>query len=661
MEGGARSDSQAEKPKPKKARVAEGAKPKPKKARVADGAKPKPKPKPSTSKAKLKPSAAGAKVAASSTLPVSPASVANAAARKNIKKAPTAGGADANGEADITDKRADDDEIYNESSDEDSIEHVDECIECGDGGKLMCCEGCPRAYHPQCVEFRGVPGGDWWCPTCLKASKAGTKYPKSRYRVDSAAVLAVERLCAAFPPSHFLSVRATQLQTVRKLMQTCSALGIETPGIRHLTNEASVIRQLKAILSGHSAAAQGKKRKKAQADGASDDEGSAAACEVGEAGASASGDASCAANSSSSNGMPPVPTLALDPTSAAPDASVLVEQFKRWGYCLLADAGFSQGQGIQLHDEVARFFNQVMYTINIKSMQDILVDTGFRTFKLRQRGRYDMVDPALAFATHTPAFSFLHTTAAWIPLVRQILGEDCKCIHVGCMLSQPGSEVQQWHSDGDHESNERHLPPHCLNVFVPLVQVTAANGGTELVPTTHIFRNYGSNVQSVTPMPGLGQALLFDYRLKHRGLGNSSANPRPILYITYATKTFASKAVAHANYSARRYKHLPPLCDLPLSREERAAKRISELSAAGGGGGGKPAAGKKSAPVKSKGEGKSKSQGPPFQRPRGRAPVGKTWCATTGKWLSTTEEESSSSSAPAPASTDVLEGLKDLV
>jgi hypothetical protein len=481
---------------------------------------------------------------------------------------------------------ADDNEIYHESSDEDEIEHVDDCIECGDGGKLMCCESCPRAYHPQCVEFRGVPGGDWWCPTCLRASKAGTNFPKSRYRVDGAAVMAVERLCAAFPPSHFLSVRATQLQTVRKLMQTCRALGIETPGIRHLTDEASVIRQLKSILSGHGGGGEkkAKKAKKAQAAGTADEGAPAAAAQGSGGGAS---DVECAASSSSSSsssagggGMPPVPTLT--PVGGAPDSAALTSQFTRYGYCLLSDAGFSQAQGDALHDEVSDYFNRVIYTVNIKSMQDVLTDTGFRTFKLRQRGRYDMVDPALAFATHTPPFSFLHTSAAWLPLVRQILGDDCECIHVGCMLSMPGSEVQEWHSDGDHESNERHLTPHCLNVFVPLVQVTAANGGTELVPTSHIFRNYGTTVDSVTPMPGLGQALIFDYRLKHRGLGNSSQAPRPILYITYATKAFATKAVAHANYSARRYRDLPALCDLPLSRQARAAKRASETTDAGG-------------------------------------------------------------------------------
>ena len=34
---------------------------------------------------------------------------------------------------------------------------------------------------------------------------------------------------------------------------------------------------------------------------------------------------------------------------------------------------------------------------------------------------------------------------------------------------------------------EGHLPPHAVNVFLPLVDLTAANGGTEFYPTTHLL------------------------------------------------------------------------------------------------------------------------------------------------------------------------------
>eukprot|EP00954_Amorphochlora_amoebiformis_P023573 1360919-Amorphochlora_amoeboformis.AAC.1 len=35
-----------------------------------------------------------------------------------------------------------------------------------------------------------------------------------------------------------------------------------------------------------------------------------------------------------------------------------------------------------------------------------------------------------------------------------------------------------------------------------------------------------------------GQCILFDYRIKHRGLGNRSDQERPVIYITYAHKSF---------------------------------------------------------------------------------------------------------------------------
>ena len=45
-----------------------------------------------------------------------------------------------------------------------------------------------------------------------------------------------------------------------------------------------------------------------------------------------------------------------------------------------------------------------------------------------------------------------------------------------------------WHSDGPHLNKDferRHLPPHAVNVFVPLVDVTLSHGPTEFVPGSH--------------------------------------------------------------------------------------------------------------------------------------------------------------------------------
>ena len=53
------------------------------------------------------------------------------------------------------------------------------------------------------------------------------------------------------------------------------------------------------------------------------------------------------------------------------------------------------------------------------------------------------------------------------------------------------------------------------------------------MPTSHI--DFDAKVPSQTRIVKAGSALLFDYRLKHRGLGNSSADERPLLYITCAS------------------------------------------------------------------------------------------------------------------------------
>lgn len=58
-------------------------------------------------------------------------------------------------------------------------EEDDECCVCGNGGKLTCCDVCPRVYHLRCLppadaERLRQPSAteeDWWCPRCRKLSQ----------------------------------------------------------------------------------------------------------------------------------------------------------------------------------------------------------------------------------------------------------------------------------------------------------------------------------------------------------------------------------------------------------------------------------------------------------------------------------------------------------
>ncbi len=47
-------------------------------------------------------------------------------------------------------------------------EQSDECEVCGDGGDLICCDGCINAYHMECLAMKEVPVGLWFCPDCEK-------------------------------------------------------------------------------------------------------------------------------------------------------------------------------------------------------------------------------------------------------------------------------------------------------------------------------------------------------------------------------------------------------------------------------------------------------------------------------------------------------------
>ena len=105
--------------------------------------------------------------------------------------------------------------------------------------------------------------------------------------------------------------------------------------------------------------------------------------------------------------------------------------------------------------------------------------------------------------------------------------------NLSLLVATPGCPTQSWHADGGHTSLTTHEKCHVFNVFIPLVDVPLTLGPTEIRPGTHFHtRNLAPMMLAakarktlrapVTPQLRRGDALLFDYRILHRGRANVS-------------------------------------------------------------------------------------------------------------------------------------------
>lgn len=142
----------------------------------------------------------------------------------------------------------------------------------------------------------------------------------------------------------------------------------------------------------------------------------------------------------------------------------------------------------------------------------------------------------------------LYANPQVIETLKETLGDDFILESFGVVLSLPGSKPQHMHRDGPTLFNtgiDPMLPAHAVTVVIPLIEMNEHHGSTELWPGTHRLPNQSADqikdVQAQTPITPLvreGSAVIWDYRLYHRGAGNLSDTPRPIIYITYSRHWF---------------------------------------------------------------------------------------------------------------------------
>lgn len=122
--------------------------------------------------------------------------------------------------------------------------------------------------------------------------------------------------------------------------------------------------------------------------------------------------------------------------------------------------------------------------------------------------------------------------------------QDLRIGVLGSVVSLPGCADQALHADTPHLFEHLdYLPPHYINVFAPgcpadpFVGPTAFVHGSHRLSYTARYRQEGEDntmlwPDLVRPMVSLGDCILFDNRVLHFGLANTSGTiERPMLYI----------------------------------------------------------------------------------------------------------------------------------
>ena len=153
-----------------------------------------------------------------------------------------------------------------------------------------------------------------------------------------------------------------------------------------------------------------------------------------------------------------------------------------------------------------------------------------RKLQNRRQHRWEHVH-----SPEAPPLAELAALPVVVELVRALLGPKTYLEKAGLLVSHHGAEPQRWHMDTPHLfACGTHLPPHSLSVFVPLVDLTPANGPTEFQLGTHVRANLVAKQRRAHAACPVGSLVAYDPRLMHRGGPNQSHAERPMVYLTFS-------------------------------------------------------------------------------------------------------------------------------
>lgn len=192
---------------------------------------------------------------------------------------------------------------------------------------------------------------------------------------------------------------------------------------------------------------------------------------------------------------------------------------------VLASGLFSPAFIAELHEEVATCIEQVM----ARQVPGRIMTLGNKRLHITLQARGPFLRPEF------------YAQPFFDQLCRGLLGNDCIVATIAVAISYPGAVTHHPHRDQHMLFNDERidplLPPVSLCLAVPLVPITPDCGATALVPGSHRDSGMlkrireGEQVAAHEPELAPGDAMIWDNRLVHWGLANTSATPRPLLLV----------------------------------------------------------------------------------------------------------------------------------
>ncbi|RNF08117.1 ADP-ribosylation factor-like protein 3A [Trypanosoma rangeli] len=273
------------------------------------------------------------------------------------------------------------------------------------------------------------------------------------------------------------------------------------------------------------------------------------------------------------------------PQSSCVQQNPVATKFLRDGYCVISLATCARRKKYVLETlekyraNADRYFKSFMraYEAQLEfSTKAPTLESGFSNFRERGSGRYEMISSEIekeVISVLGNCDGILNTLELLLTSASSRVRVKKRLMSTGCFYSLPGSSKQQIHTDGPPLSSVLDLFPYAINVFIPLVSVDKRNG-TEFFPGSHRIEWSSRSLlrkKSIAPVVPFGEALLFDYRVLHRGLANRLGSTRSCYYATFVRSWYEDKF----NFSSGRYKTALSVPSYLLTRrgDEHAQKR----------------------------------------------------------------------------------------